>query len=396
MRAISCPLCGAEGPVVFLERRPTPLHQNLLCQTSAEAKALNCGELAISHCRRCDFVFNAVFHPELMLYSPAYDNTQFYSPFFSRCMTEVADSLVERLHLVGKFILEVGCGKGEFLQLLCRGGRNRGLGFDPSYIGPQTAEQGAVRFVPEFYTGQRGDRPPDLVCCRHVMAHVPAPLEFLRGIRTALGEHSDVVLYLETPDVEWAFEHTAFEDFFYEYCSYFSPDTLAWAVEMSGFSVGNVKKMFGGQYFALEAKPKIAWPPVEVPPPQKSGRIEKEVRTFSDNMARKINDCLEQVQRLRRQGGCALWGAGARGVTFANILDPGGTDIQCIVDISPAKAGKHVPGTGHPIVSPEALRHDYSVAGILSMNPHYLEEQRAMLSQLSLAIPVEALTETPA
>ena len=31
-------------------------------------------------------------------------------------------------------LLEIGCGKGEFLHLLCEGGRNRGIGIDPAYV----------------------------------------------------------------------------------------------------------------------------------------------------------------------------------------------------------------------------------------------------------------------
>jgi hypothetical protein len=105
----------------------------------------------------------------------------------------------------------------------------------------------------------------------------------------------------------------------------------------------------------------------------------------------KVDDCREQVRRFSQAGGCALWGAAAKGVTFANIIDPGVTDIKCVVDINPAKAGRYVPGTGHPIVSLESLGGHYSVAGLLSMNTNYLLEQRAQLSALSLAIPIEAL-----
>lgn len=387
-----CPLCGASGSGVFLERRLSPLHQNLLCRTAAEAKSLNSGVLAISLCPCCGFVFNAAFLPELMSYSQAYDNTQTHSPLFQRYLTELSEDLVNRYHLMDKTIVEVGCGKGDFLRLLCRGGRNRGLGFDPSYIGPETAEQGAVRFVTEFYEGQRSDTPPDFVCCRHVIEHIPDPLGMIRGIRNALGEHSPAVVYFETPNVEWIFEHTAFWDFFYEHCSYFTPDTLAWAFELSGFSVLRVKSVFEGQYLAIEAKSSGASSAPLSLLPQGAAQLEKHVHAFRDRVARKIDDCREQVRKFSRQGGCALWGAAAKGVTFANIIDPNATDIKCLVDINPAKAARFVPGTGHPIVNLEALGSQYSVAGLLSVNSNYLLEQRAMLSALSLEIPIEALS----
>jgi hypothetical protein len=213
----------------------------------------------------------------------------------------------------------------------------------------------------------------------------------LRGIREALGEQSTAVVYFETPSVEWIFEHTAFWDFTYEHCSYFTPDTLKRAFERAGFSVLNVRSAFGGQYLAIEAKPRRASSaPLSLPPKGAAG-LEKQVHAFSDRVARKVNDCREQVLKFSRQGGCAIWGAAGKGVTFANVIDPNVTDIKCAVDINPAKAGRYVPGTGHPIVSLEALGSQYSVAGLLSMNSNYLPEQRAMLSALSLAIPIEAL-----
>lgn len=391
MRVDSCPLCGAAETEIFLERPQAPLHQNLLCQTPAEARALNCGELAISLCERCGFVFNAAFRLELMSYSQSYDNVQSHSPLFHRYLEDLAEDLVNRYHLRGKTVVEVGCGKGEFLRLLCKGGKNRGLGFDPSYVGAETIEEDSVQFVKEFYEGQRNGQPPDLVCCRHVIEHVPAPLAMLRGIRKALGEESAAVVYFETPDVEWIIEHTAFWDFFYEHCSYFTRDTLAWAFEMAGFTVLDVKRVFGGQYLAVEAKPQpLAFPQPSVP----RDRVEKlknNVSAFCERVGRKVEECRQHVLNLSRQGGCALWGAAAKGVTFANVIDPAVTHIKCVVDINPAKAGRYVPGTGHPIVGLGDLGGRYPVAGVLSMNSNYLSEQRAMLAEMSLTLPVEAL-----
>ena len=40
--------------------------------------------------------------------------------------------LIRRYDLRGKEVIEIGCGKGEFLSLLCEVGDNRGVGFDPA------------------------------------------------------------------------------------------------------------------------------------------------------------------------------------------------------------------------------------------------------------------------
>lgn len=352
---------------------------------------MNCGELAIAVCPQCGFVCNAAFRADLMSYCPTYDNTQTHSPLFRRYLEGVANGLLERYRIAGQTIVEVGCGKGDFLRLLCAGGRNRGRGFDPSYIGPASDEKGAVQFVTEFYEGQPSDQPPALVCCRHVIEHIPAPLEMLRGVRRALGDASDAVVYFETPDVRWILGQVAFWDFFYEHCSYFSPDSLAWAFEAAGFHVLELRNVFDGQYLSIEARPKPAGTPAPAPPTNAASRLREQITGFGRSVATKVDQCRDQVVSWSGRGGCALWGAAAKGVTFANVIDPDLTYLKCVVDINPAKAGRYVPGTGHPIVGLDLLGSQYSLAGLLSVNSNYLEEQRAMLSSRSLPIPVEPL-----
>jgi hypothetical protein len=75
-----------------------------------------------------------------------------------------------------------------------------------------------------------------------------------------------------------------------------------------------------------------------------------------------------------------------------NTIDPQNRHVRFLIDINPAKQGKYVPGTGHPIVSPEHLKkRDGHIAGIVNMNPNYLEENRLLLAQMSLEIPIVQL-----
>jgi hypothetical protein len=99
--------------------------------------------------------------------------------------------------------------------------------------------------------------------------------------------------------------------------------------------------------------------------------------------------CEERIAAFSRAGGCAIWGAAAKGTTLANTMDPQNRLIRFLIDLNPAKQGRYVPGTGHPIVPPEHLKDKSGrVAGILNMNPNYLEENRMLLSQMRLDIPI--------
>ncbi len=92
----------------------------------------------------------------------------------------------------------------------------------------------------------------------------------------------------------------------------------------------------------------------------------------------------ERIQHLATRG-IAVWGAGAKGMTFAHLLDPNASLIACLVDINPTKQRHFVPGTGHPIVAPTDLRTRQTNSAIL-MNPNYLVEIGQLTMPLALKV----------
>jgi C-methyltransferase C-terminal domain len=97
------------------------------------------------------------------------------------------------------------------------------------------------------------------------------------------------------------------------------------------------------------------------------------VKDFAEVECRRLSNWAAEVRRLTARGPVALWGAGAKGVTFANLVDPECRHLACVVDVNPRKQGKFLPGTGHPIVPPERLLHE-GVQSVLVLNPNYFDE----------------------
>lgn len=79
-------------------------------------------------------------------------------------------------------------------------------------------------------------------------------------------------------------------------------------------------------------------------------------------------------------GTTAIWGAGAKGATFLNVVDPDCEFIKFVVDLTPEKQGKFIPGTGHPIVSYKVLKDEL----VLLMNPNYHEENQKLLDEAGI------------
>ena len=84
--------------------------------------------------------------------------------------------------------------------------------------------------------------------------------------------------------------------------------------------------------------------------------------------------------RIAARGGRGvIWGAGSKGVTFLNLVDPGARAFVAAVDLNPVKQNRFVSGTGHPIVAPEALR-GIRPTHVLVMNPLYRDEIASRLA----------------
>lgn len=380
----ACPLCDSGDLFVFVERERVPVHQNVPLKSAAAARSAPRGDLRLACCRVCGFVTNLAFRQDLLQYGEGYENDQTRSPTFEAHTESLVTSLVAA-GVQGKFVIDVGCGQGQFLRRLCAAGGNRGLGFDPAYVGPDRVDDGRVSFVREFYGGRPPTESPDLVVCRHVIEHVPAPVDFLTLIRATLSAGRVTRLAFETPTVDWILERTVIQDFFYEHCSYFTPESLGFAFDRAGFSNFAATRVFGGQYMWAMAEYAGAASSAE------SRRAPTQLVRSADGYAKTVRLRTEAVLRalegFRSLGVVAIWGAGAKGVTFLNLVDPACTLVDCTVDVNPRKQGKFVAGTGHPIVSPAELA-PRDVRTVVVMNPNYVEEIRRLVGDTGRTVDV--------
>src|SRR5713226_780766 len=129
-----CPSCGAGGLREFYDVRNVPVHSCLLMSSEKEALDFPRGDVVLSFCEACGFITNVAFDGSLQNYSPTYEDQQCFSATFNVFHHNLTARLVKKYNLHNKDIVEVGCGKGDFLALLCELGDNRGVGIDPSFI----------------------------------------------------------------------------------------------------------------------------------------------------------------------------------------------------------------------------------------------------------------------
>lgn len=250
-------------------------------------------------------------------------------------------------------IVEIGCGKGTFLNLLYKSGYYKLTGFDPAY-------EGDASFVQKcYYPPKDNCVQADLFIMRHVLEHVSDPLNFLKMISTANGKHG--MIYIEVPDFEWIAKNGAFWDISYEHCNYFSLSLFESI--LPGCEAGH---LFGDQYL-------YAIGDFNIHTPENYDSFDvSEILSFKEKM---------ELCRyfINKKSNLALWGAGAKGANFARRIDPDRKNIRCIIDINPKKQGKYIAGSAHFIVSPDELRNRNDIDGIIVMNENYLQEIKSTM-----------------
>ena len=257
-RQSDCPACGSGKVKPFYEVEGVPTNSCLLFETAAEARAWPRGRIVLGFCAACGFIYNMAFEQSSTEYSGRYEETQGFSPTFSKFHRDLAARFLERYDLRGKRVLELGCGKGEFLLLLAELGNVIGIGVDPSARQDRIEHSpyaGRVTLYPEYYGPAHSGIEADAVVCKMTLEHIPDAAEFVSRLRRNLSDAAPVPVFFQIPEAERILTDCAFEDVYYEHCSYFSKTSLARMFESCGFKVLSLGTEYGGQYLTIEAVP---------------------------------------------------------------------------------------------------------------------------------------------
>ncbi len=388
----ACPACDKGRMTVFYELRDFPVHTVINIAKRADAIAYRRGDVCLAFCGDCGFISNVAFNQELIDYCPDCEETQGFSPTFRSFASRSARQLVERYNLKGKTILEIGCGKGEFLSMLCQYGQNRGIGFDPAYVEGRVehpAEKN-VQFIRDYYSEKYSHYQADFICCLMTLEHIHAAGSFISMVRRAVADNQSTVVFFQVPDVTRILRDCAFEDIYYEHCSYFSQGSLARLFRKSGFEILDIRTEYDGQYLMIDARPAAGAPKQLFPIEEDLTQLEGYVSTFSDRVKEKLSfwqKSMEFIADRRLRG--VIWGSGSKGVAF--LINPKlGSHIEYVVDINPHRQGMFMPGTGQEIIAPGVLK-KIQPDVVIVMNRIYEQEVKEELNRMGLSPQVLAL-----
>lgn len=356
IHSLTCPACESHHLRDFWQQKNVPATQNVRLKTRNAACNTPCGDLLLKECTHCGMIHNAAFVPALVAYNTEnaadYENNCFKSKAYRNYIHHIIRLLKTRFGIFNARIVEIACGNGEFLRLLCRATHSFGIGIDPA---PPPRKNSDVVFYPEVFNGSQIFEDVTLIICRHCIEHVQNPLAFLKNLTPMLAKNPNALIYFETPRLEWILETHAHCDFFYEHCNYFTQTAIQILFRRAGLDVIQILPTFGAQYQLIFA------------------------HKNQENATNSIQDAQKELQnRLKQYQNIAIWGSGAKGVTMANVLE----NIACVIDINPRKQNLFIPRIGVPILSPEHAFLRYPIDAVLVVNPNYYDEIKAHLQYL--------------
>ena len=339
----------------LLRMEHLPVYQNKMFDTPAAARSCPRGNVLLAQDNDSGLVSNILFDPEKLEYDGSYQNEQSHSAAFQDHLAAVLATMDR--HFRSSRILEIGCGKGAFVNQLRSSGHNA-WGVDPAY-------EGDAPYITKAAFEPGLDIRGDAIVMRHVLEHIPHPVAFLDTVRQANDGHGTI--YIEVPCLDWILRTRAWFDIFYEHVNYFRLtdfDRIFGTVRESGY-------LFGGQY--LYAVAELS----SLRIPTSSGTNDQLI--MPPNLFAGIEQSLARGAAAPQR---VVWGAAAKGVMFSHHVLARGLRLDFAIDINPAKQGKFLAGSGLPVLSPEVglLQLDLG-ADIFVMNSNYLDEIQTLAGQ---------------
>ena len=267
-------------------------------------------------------------------------------------------------HLEKKKILEVGCGRGEYIDLLINAGATKVAGIEYAAKSVVTAREKGFNIY-QGYLDLDFKIPSDFkfnaFTIFSFLEHWPHPNQGLKLIHSALSKEG--VGLVEVPNFELILNKGLYSEFTTDHIFYFDRKSFTFLLEKNGFEVISIESVWYD--YILSAKVRK--------------RPFLDVKNFL-NIQDKIKSQLTAFISQYGDGDVAIWGAGHQALAVIAMAQVAG-QIKYIVDSAPFKQGKFTPATHLPIVSPEYLNSNAPKAIIVMAAGYSNEVVRVILEK---------------
>jgi SAM-dependent methyltransferase len=368
MSAPACRFCRAPLEHTFCDLGMSPLSNAFLT-----ADKLNAMEpfypLHAYVCRSCFLVQLQEFQsPEQIFSDYAYFSS--YSESWLAHANAFAGQMTQRFGLgPASQVVEIASNDGYLLQYFKSGGISV-LGIEPAANVAKAAEAKGIPTVVKFFGKQTAHelaaagRCADLLVGNNVLAHVPDLNDFVAGLGFLLKPSG--VITMEFPHLFRLMEETQFDTIYHEHFSYFSFTTAERVFARHGLTLFDVEEIptHGGSLriyarHAANSAAAVTGRMIALRHREADAGLDR-IETYSgfgERVKEAKRALLDFMIAARREGKrIAGYGAAAKGNTLLNYCGIRGDFLDYVVDRSPHKQGRFLPGTHIPVYHPDKIR----------------------------------------
>ena len=325
--------------------------------------------LKVMTCPECKLVQVDEVRRHDELFSNDYVYFSSYSSSWLLHARRYVDQVSERLALgPGSLVMEVASNDGYLLQYVA----GRGIpcvGVEPTAGTAEVARVKGIETIGEFFGTAFGRRfaaerrKADLVLGNNVLAHVPDINDFVGGFREVLAPGGTVTV--EFPHLLQLVRQGQFDTIYHEHFSYLSLRTVqrifaaqglaVWDVETLSTHGGSLRVWAGHATNDRPIGPRVAeLLREEDDAGMRGSTFYRGLQARADAIK---NDLLAFLIEKKRAGRKVVaYGAAAKGNTLLNYAGVRSDLLPFVVDASPHKQGRFLPGSRIPVLGEKTLR----------------------------------------
>jgi SAM-dependent methyltransferase len=329
----NCRFCGAlvgEIPIFSIESQPSSAQSFSVNRIDV----VNVIDIEIYQCEACGLFQH--FLPAVPYYKDVIRAIAYSDQMKSFRINQLSE-IIAKYDLLDKPILEIGSGRGEYLDLFstlgCKklhalehGKKNFSALLEGGYI--------AHRAFPD----EKFDNPWSIhfeaIFSFNFIEHWPDIKTSLLKARDLLSENG--VGLFEVPNFNYMLQNKIYSEFTADHIYYFTEETFHRVLSLSGFEIVEMKSVWNNYILSAEVR-------------------RRPLADLTLMSSKKEDDKISLINYLKRRSGVtAVWGAGHQALSVLSMIDAQNY-VEFIVDSAPFKQNKFCPGTGIPVYGPDYL-----------------------------------------
>jgi hypothetical protein len=289
-------------------------------------------------------------------------------------------------------VIEIASNDGHLLKRFRDEGA-RVLGIEPAANVAAIANAAGVPTDCEFFGLETAKRirsengTPRLVVANNVLAHVPDLDDFVAGLAELCGP--DTVITVENPSFVELLTQGQFDTIYHEHFSYLTAHSVRAVARRHGLELVRVQELptHGGsnRYFLRHSGAPIGTS-VEETVANELARgllLPSAWQRFAQASSAAVEGLRRWLEKQRRvEHATAAYGAAAKGNTFLNAVGKVADVLSFVVDASPAKQERYLPGSRVPVLAPSELS-NRQVDDVLILPWNIAQELQASIRTLA-------------